>query len=109
MEMLTGFIARDADGDLSLSLLPPHRNEHQLLNGETVSTMWISALCKQISLPNEFYPEITWETEPKKCELLINLIDNNESEICMATTSDENTSEEVQMEETGRQNDGENV
>ena len=61
-EVREGWISRDKDGDLHFSENEPLRNPKY--------DFW-AKLYKVIELPYEFFPNITWDSKPKKVKLTI--------------------------------------
>ncbi|MBD5283330.1 MAG: hypothetical protein HDS31_01785 [Bacteroides sp.] len=64
--VLEGWVARDKSGYLVLHYQKPHRT----LGGDK----WYSGL-SQKSLPKDSFPEVTWDTEPKRVKITITPIE----------------------------------
>lgn len=69
---ISGWVARDIDGHLQLFTGGKPHQEHNLFwDNSGKRGNYVLSLC---NIENEVFPEITWESEPRKVELLINIV-----------------------------------
>lgn len=64
--VIEGWVARDQSGYLVLHYKKPHRTYG--------NTKWYSAQ-SQKSLPRDSFPSVTWQSEPKKVRITLEIID----------------------------------
>lgn len=60
--VISGWVARDKDGNLVLHYKKPHRTSG--------NTKWYSAQ-SQKSLPRDSFPDLTWDDDPQEVEIIL--------------------------------------